>query len=322
MSETVYFEGPSARIGNAWFVLRRGAYRVADVHSIELRRVNSNRGFWHRVIIPVILFVGAISSALQLGESFSSDFFPVSLVCTVPLLLILALITPYMFYTLYVEISGPRSIVYLITLRGSFGESTAFASLDKSYSEQIAAMMREALDNKILLEETSAPPSTSLDPVSNASLIANTAHIPDNLVTITPLEVKFGDTGYSIPTIKVAKINAVPFNKVDDWFDAIILISLVLWAAFILAPIKRAGYPDTMYEIFSNLRSILPITYLILFWVKMMRKSLQAHIIELSGAFGRVNVFVTLDEQQAGSVLTTINGAIKRHKVTVASRTA
>ncbi len=43
MSETIYLEDLSARIGNAWFVFRDRSYRVQDVHSVTTRTFGSNR---------------------------------------------------------------------------------------------------------------------------------------------------------------------------------------------------------------------------------------------------------------------------------------
>ena len=101
----------------------------------------------------------------------------------------------------------------------------------------------------------------------------------------------------------------------------IFLIGGALWALSNLLPLQRSGYPDPAYDLFSNVKSASLLVFAVVPFVKTMRSSIKAHIIELSGSFGRADVLVTLDEGYAKSIVAAIEKARKGPTSTMTTST-
>ena len=314
MQETVYLEDPSARISNAWLVFRRGAYRVEDVQSVTLRTISSKRNTWHAVLIMCLSCLALVGLYLRQGDSSSTFFACVELVIAFFAIISVPLAIIFIVNVLFVR---PQSSIHLIVLRGTFGSSTAYASLDKEHVERVMEAIHKTRENKV-------PPGGHHTPLySDAPLtvvkgvLLHDPYWSDGVVALTQDEVWFGDKAFLLSSIKSASVRLVEFSKVDDLFAALTFIAFAFWAIPYDLPEDLSNSSTSEDRLFSTIQDVAMLTYLIMLVVQPTRNSLKAHVIELSGTFGRVNTFVTLDGAYADAIVKSIKQVVKQRNAPV-----
>lgn len=324
MSETIYLESPFTRISNAWFVFRDRSYHVQDVHSVTTRSLGSNRGLLFvagylpiSIALLAVVFLRRDTGLLSEIPVVGGCIFIIS-GCTYILSILLALAFIYWFYSL---VTTPRSLIYLIVLHGTFGKSTAFASLDRSATERIVEAMNKALADKIPAEgQPAALFDREVQADSGQSSLESTS-LTDGVVIITPWEVKIDEKNYPRPSIKSARLSEVQIDSVSDLLDLAIFFGLLFYVINRFYEWLVDNLKDPNRGLFSTLGLVGMLLWPIALLIKNGRKAAKAHLVELHGTFGRVNAFVTLDEAYAKRIVAAIKPP-RKHRASSRSATS
>ncbi|HKP54008.1 MAG TPA: DUF6232 family protein [Chloroflexia bacterium] len=318
MSETIYLESTFARISNAWFVFRERSYRVHDVHSVATRTVGSNRNL---LFAAFYLPVGAVLLALML---FGRDTDLLSGLSEIPVvggfiyilngcLLILSVILALaLVYSLYSLVITPRSYIYLILLHGTFGKSTAFASLDRSATERIVEAVNKALADKAPAEGQ-PPPLVDREAQSDSEQSSQEdTYLTDGVVSITPWEVKVDEKSYPRPSIKSARLSEVQVDSISDLLDLVFFVGLLFWVTKMFYEWLVDNPTDPNHGLFSALGLAGILMWPIALLIKDRRQATKAYVVELRGTFGRANALATMDEAYAKMIVDAIEPPRKR----------
>lgn len=140
MQEYVYYSDNSTKITDEWARLGGKSFRLSDIQSVEVcsTQTDSSRN------LPSFLVVAG--SLLMFGVSNLQNFFPIGWDGLVPTTHLLGILIALAGITiLIIQMLLKSDYIYMVSMRGTFGNACPFASDDELYVRKVAAAIQTAL---------------------------------------------------------------------------------------------------------------------------------------------------------------------------------
>lgn len=285
----------SAYITEEWFKLRESGSRAVGIRKVELVTLRSTREL---VVLGVFLAAMVANLIYFLLFERGSDRF-----VWFYLLLSTAVLLWLVWRGLLRE--SFRIHVVRVARRAKLSTTSVFASLDAAEAQGFANAIAMAVSGEPLRSRARSDEAEVR--VSTAGLLYGDAQ-----AIITSSAVRFGDRVYDLSHLRLVRVEHEPIDWY--WLSRLTLPCLALqWPlSRILGNVLGNEFPGSIITALFQLISIVALVGMMFGFAYTQ----YVYVVRLSGKYGSLAAFVTLDEAQATAIRKAIKEAIRFHQLT------